>query len=168
MKVLLEEQDKTFRTSFDVFLYQLKSRKQQSEVTITDLVKNLEFTQAEVKELQSEVLVLNKSNSEQKTTIENLRAQIEELQRKTTYQEDYDRRNNLRFTGIKEQPGGESWEETTQIVTKLLEDKLQVPPMKIERAHRTGQANPLRHRIIIARFEGLGDREAVLRNARKL
>ncbi|KAK3863123.1 hypothetical protein Pcinc_031065 [Petrolisthes cinctipes] len=40
--------------------------------------------------------------------------------------------------------------------------------MKLERAHRTGQANPSRQRTIVARFEKFGDRETVLRNARKL
>ncbi|KAK3895784.1 hypothetical protein Pcinc_000507 [Petrolisthes cinctipes] len=82
-----------------------------------------------------------------------MKSQIEEFERRINYKEDYNRRNNLRFTGIQEQPGGESWEETAQIVTKLLEDKLQVPTMKLERAHRTGQANPSRQRTIVARFE---------------
>ncbi|KAK4309830.1 hypothetical protein Pmani_018562 [Petrolisthes manimaculis] len=146
----------------------MKSRIQHSEETITDLVKSLEFTQAEVKELQNEVSVLKTSNNDNKTTIEIMKSQIVELERRTNYQEDYNRRNNLRFTGIQEQPSGESWEETAQIVTKLLEDKLQVPTMKLERAHRTGQANPSRQRTIVARFEKYGDRETVLRNARKL
>ncbi|KAK4313381.1 hypothetical protein Pmani_015276 [Petrolisthes manimaculis] len=97
-----------------------------------------------------------------------MKSQIVELERRTNYQEDYNRRNNLRFTGIQEQPSGESWEETAQIVTKLLEDKLQVPTMKLNRAHRTGQANPSRQKNIVARFEKYGDRETVLRNARKL
>ncbi|KAK3882398.1 hypothetical protein Pcinc_013215 [Petrolisthes cinctipes] len=168
VKVLLEAQDKTFKTALDIIVEQLKSRIQHSEETITDLVKSLEFTQAEVKELQNEVPVLKTSNNDNKTTIEIMKSQIEELERRTNYQEDYNRRNNLRFTGIQEQPGGESWEETAQIVTKLLEDKLQVPTMKLERAHRIGQANPSRQRTIVARFEKFGDRETVLRNARKL
>ncbi|KAK3896113.1 hypothetical protein Pcinc_000211 [Petrolisthes cinctipes] len=42
--------------------------------------------------------------------------------------------------------------------------------MQIERSHRTGQASHVtgRSRTIVARFEKYGDREAVVRNAKKL
>lgn len=168
VKVLLEAQDKTFKTALDVIVEQLNSRIKQSEETIADLVKSLEFSQAEVKELQSEILVLKKSTSDNTSTMNTMKARIEELKSKTEYQEDYNRRKNLRITGLREQSGGESWEETVQLVTKLLEDKLQVPTLKLEKAHRVGQGNHLRHRTIIARFEKYGDRETVLRNAHKL
>ncbi|KAK4309590.1 hypothetical protein Pmani_018787 [Petrolisthes manimaculis] len=90
-----------------------------------------------------------------------------ELEQRQNYQEDYNRRNNIRITGLQEQPG-ETWEETAITVSKLLEDKLQLPSMNIERAHRTGPAVPSRSRTVVARFEKFGDREAVVRNARKL
>ncbi|KAK3863122.1 hypothetical protein Pcinc_031064 [Petrolisthes cinctipes] len=87
VKVLLAAQDKTFKTALDIIVEQLKSRIQHSEETITDLVKSLEFTQAEVKELQNEVSVLKTSNNDNKTTIEIMKSQIEELERRTNYQE---------------------------------------------------------------------------------
>ncbi|KAK4324820.1 hypothetical protein Pmani_004561 [Petrolisthes manimaculis] len=83
-----------------------------------------------------------------------------ELEQRQNYQENYNRRNNIRITGLQEQPS-KTWEETAITVSKLLEDKLQLPSMKIERAHRTGPAVPSRSRTVVARFEELGDREAV-------
>lgn len=115
----------------------------------------------------NELKVLRKSDSEQKGIINTLKSRIKELERRSDYQEDYNRRNNLRFTGIQEKQG-ETWEETAATVTQLLEEKLQLPAIKLERAHRTGPVTPTRHRVIVARFERYGDREAAVRNARKL
>lgn len=168
VKVFLEAQNKTFKTALNIVVEQLKSRIEQSEGAIKDLVRSLEFSQAEVKDLQSEVRQLKKSETDCKTTIDGLKRNIEELERRLNYQEDYNRRNNIRISGFQEKPGGETWEETAQAVSKLLEDKLQLPPMKLERAHRTGPSIPSRTRTVVARFERYGDREAVIRNARKL
>lgn len=63
---------------------------------------------------------------------------------------------------------GETWEETTSSVSKLLEDKLQLPAIDLERAHRVGQVRPSQPRAVVVRFEKFQDREAVLRSARKL
>lgn len=168
IKVLLESQSKSFKTAVDIVLEDLKSRLQTADSTISDLVKSLEFTQAEVKDLQSEVTVLRKSEAEKTTTITTLQDRIEELEKRCNYQEDYSRRNNLRITGIQEQSNGETWEETANTVSKLFEEKLQLPSIKLERAHRTGPATASGPRTIVARFERFGDREAVIRNARKL
>lgn len=168
VKVLLETQERTFKTALDIVVEQLNSRIKTAEGTITDLIKSLEFSQSEVKDLQGEVKVLRKADIENKATIDFLKLKVEELERRSNYQEDYNRRNNLRITGIREQPGGETWEETAKIVSELLEEKMQLPSMKIERAHRTGPIAASRPRTVVARFERFGDREAVIRNARKL
>ena len=94
---------------------------------------------------------------------------IKELGDRANYQEDYNRRNNLQITGVEEQAEGETWEQTAIIVNKLLEDKLQLPNIQLERAHRVGKRdNDHRSRPIIARFQRFGDREAVMRNVTKL
>lgn len=169
IKLLLEAQEKTFKTAMDIVVDQLKERIRLVEGTMTELIKSVEFTQAEMVDLKSEVMVLRKSDTDNKKTIDGLNLRIEELEKRANYQEDYNRRNNLRISGMQEQPGAsETWEETARSVTKLLEDKLQLPSMKIERAHRTGPASASGSRTIVVRFERFGDREAVLRNARKL
>ncbi|KAK3887035.1 hypothetical protein Pcinc_008800 [Petrolisthes cinctipes] len=166
VKVLLEAQDRIFRTAIDLVVEQLKSRLQAAEGTVLDLTRSLEFSQQELKDLQSEVKVLKGSGKDHKDTIEVLKIRVVEMEQRQNYQEDYNRRNNIRITGLQEQPG-ETWEETAITVSKLLEDKLQLPSMKIERAHHTGPAVPSRSRTVVARLEKFGDREAVVRNARK-
>ena len=90
------------------------------------------------------------------------------MEQRTNYQEDYSRRNNIRISGIRELPNGETWEQTAEQVSNLLKDKLQLPAMKLERANRVRQPGYLAPRTIVARFEHFGDREAAIRNARKL
>ncbi|KAK3886519.1 hypothetical protein Pcinc_009389 [Petrolisthes cinctipes] len=167
IKVFLEAQDRAFKSAMDIVVEQLTSRIQAAEKRTEDVVKSLEFTQAEMSDLLNEVKVLRRSDSENQGTINVLKLQIEELTRRSNYQEDYNRRSNLRFTGIQEHHC-ETWEETAVTVTKLIEEKLQLPAVKLERAHRTGPVIPTGHRVIVARFERFGDREAVLRNSRKL
>lgn len=165
--MLLETQDKTFKSALDIVVDQLKSRIQSAEGTITELVRSLEFSQAELKDLQSELRVLRNSDCEQKAEIDMLKLKVGELEKRANYQEDYNRRNNLRITGVLEKPN-ETWEETAVSVAKLFEEKLQLPSVRLERAHRTGPATPSRPRTIVARFERFGDREAAIRNSRKL
>ena len=45
-------------------------------------IKSLEFTEAETKNLMSEVKVLRKDDCDNKTTIDNLKQKIEELEKK--------------------------------------------------------------------------------------
>ncbi|KAK3884929.1 hypothetical protein Pcinc_010772 [Petrolisthes cinctipes] len=140
---------------------------QEAEATIQDLSRSLEFTQAEVKDLQNEVKELRTLQSESVAPNDVLKSQVKDLEHRLNYQEDYSRRNNLRISGIVEKPG-ETWEETAISVSKLIEEKLQLPAVKLERAHRTGPVSPSRPRIVTARFEKFHEREAVMRNARKL
>lgn len=168
VKVLLETQERTFKTAIDIVVEQLQARLQIAEGTITDLIKSLEFSQNEVKDLQGEVKVLRKSDMDNKATIDFLKLNVEELERRANYQKDYNRRKNLRISGISEQQGGETWEETAKIVSDLLECKMELLSMKMERTYRTGLITASQPRTVVARFERFGDREAVIRNARKL
>ena len=81
--------------------------------------------------------------------------------------EDYGRRN-IRITGMEERRGGETWEQTAAMVLSLLDDKMQLPGLELERAHRVGQRRDARPRPIVACFSRYSDREAVMRSARKL
>ncbi|KAK4309380.1 hypothetical protein Pmani_018985 [Petrolisthes manimaculis] len=170
IKVLLEAQNNSFKRALDVIVEQLNSRIKATEETVRDLTRSLEFSQAEVKDLQSQVSELMKRDNSNKDIIETLKRKICELEQRSNYQKDYNRRCNLRISGVPEQQGVETWEVTANTVKKLLQDKLQLPSMQIERAHRTGQASHVtgRPRTIVARFERYGDREAVFRNAKKL
>ncbi len=113
-------------------------------------------------------MVPRKSDVDNKVTIDLLKSKVEELERRSNYQEDYNRRNNLRISGIREQQGGETWEETEKTISEILVDKLELPPIKTERVHRTELVAASRPRTVVVKFERFGDREAVIRNARKL
>lgn len=165
--IALDSQEKTLHTAMDFVVSQFKSRLQEAEATIRDLTRRFEFSQAEVKDLQSEVKELRKFESESQANIGVLKSQIKGLEERQNYQEDYNRRNNLRISGIKEKPG-ETWKETATTISKLIEEKLQLPAVKLERAHRTGPISPSRSRVIVARFERFNEREAAMRNDRKL
>lgn len=168
VKVLLDAQDKTFKTAIDIVVDQLNARIVKAEETVADVIKSLEFSQAEVKDLQGEVKSLRQAEVEKNKVIDNLNLQLDELQKRVNQQEDYSRRMNIRFTGIEKQSSGETWEETARIITKMVEEKLQVPQVKLERAHRIGPATLSCPRTVIARFTKYSDRDAVIRNARKL
>lgn len=67
IKVLLETQEGTLRIAIDIVVEQLKSRIQTVEK------KSLEFSQSEVRDLQSEVKVLRKFDIYNKATIDFLK-----------------------------------------------------------------------------------------------
>lgn len=61
----------------------------------------------------------------------------------------------------------ETCEQAAKKVCHLIENKLELPNVQLERAHRVGQHYPNRLRPIIARFTRFSDREAVKRNVSK-
>lgn len=140
------------------------------ETKISELTRSLEFSQAEVGDLLCEIKALRKAERGYINEIETLKTRVEDLEQRTNYQEDYSRRNNLRISGIRELPNGETWEQTAEKVSALLKDKLKdkLKDMKLERAHRVGQPGHFAPRTIVARFKHFSDREAAMRNARKL
>lgn len=73
--------------------------------------------------------------------IEELQRKVSEQERRLSYQEDYSRCKNLRITDFQESPDGETSEETTAKVSKLSEDKLQLPATNLIRAHRVGTSS---------------------------
>ena len=167
LKILLDSQNQNFRSALDVIAEQFKSRIHSMETQISELVKSLEFSQAEASDLMGDVRTLRQSQKEKDNIIENLISRVHDLEERLNYQEDYSRRNNLRISGITE-TYRETWEQTATTVSALLCDKMELPPMKLERAHRVGPIGQSTSRTIVARFESYGDREAVIRNARKL
>lgn len=175
IKTMLDCQDKAYRNSLELFLNQINEKIHSFESTVNDLRRSLEFTQGEVDDLKGEVRSMERERIVDKETIrvmkEDLQVKthkIQELEDKIIYQEDYNRRKNLQITGLREQQHGETWEQTAVQVSKLFEDKMQLPGMEIERAHRVGQRREEEGRPVIVRFNKFSDREAVLRNCNKL
>lgn len=174
-KLLLSTQDQAYRGALEIMMKQIHEEVGSLRSTVDDLRKSLEFTQGEVDNLRTEVKKLEKEKAADKTIIQDLRKQChtanencEILEDRCDYLEDYSRRNNVHITGMEERPGGETWEQTAEHVQNMLADKMQLPDIILERAHRVGQRSEQRARPVVARFLRFSDRELVMRNAKKL
>lgn len=174
-KSMLESQDRAFKTALEVVVKQMTDRMNQLENKATELTVSLEFSQREIDDLKSSKKECEKELKDANVKIENLLVQLDstnekvkQLHDKVNYQEDYSRRNNIRIYGIEEQGSSETWEQTAAAVTSLLEQKMELPGMELERAHRVGERRDGKPRPIIARFSRYREREAVMRNVKKL
>lgn len=74
----------------------------------------------------------------------------------------------MRISGLEEPLGNETWEQTSIRVSELFTNKLQLPNMELERAHRVGPVSMVRPRAVLVRLEKFHDRETILKYARKL
>ena len=100
---------------------------------------------------------------------------LEELQAKVTYLEDYSRRDNLKFFGIKEEKG-ETWEDCEEKVKQILvgdmklEDIESNPEWGFVRVHRVGKfkAGSEQPRPVVAKFKSWKVKNMVLMNSKSL
>ena len=173
--MLLATQDQAYKGALETMMKQVYDKISSLESTVGELKRSLEYTQGEVDDLKTEIKTLNKEKEADKTTIQDLQnkckdagEKITNLEDRCNYLEDYSRRNNVHITGIEERPDGETWEQTAELVQKLLADKLQLTDLTLDRAHRIGQRTDQRARPIVARFYRYADREVVMRNAKML
>ena len=86
------------------------------------------------------------------------------IQEKVAELEDRSRRNNLRFSGIEEDGENESWEQSEQKVRTLLNDKLGIEEVNIERAHRSGNSKNGENtkRTIIVKLLNYKEKQCIL------
>lgn len=126
LTTLLEAQDKAYRGAMELFTRQLTDQCKKLQTTVLELRTSLEFSQKEVDDLKLQVHDLNQDRINDKATVlllsEDLQAS-HKLQNRCNYQEDYNRRNNLEFIGLQEDPV-ETWEQSAQKVHHLLENRL--------------------------------------------
>lgn len=174
IKLLLEAQERAYNSALNMVVKQLNDQINKLEQKVSDLTTSLEYTQKEVDDLKANVKEHEKEKKEDKMKtdkliqqIETSKLQVHELEEKVTYQEDYSRRKNLRISGLNER-GDETWEQTAAAVTSLLETKLQLPGVVLERAHRVGPRRDDRPRTVVARFARYGDRDAAIRRGSHL
>ena len=100
IKLLLDSQERAFRSAVDVIVHQFEARISFMETTISDLTTSLEYTQAELQDMKCEAVNLKKSNSDNQSIIQDNDPRTADLEQRLNYEEDYSRRNNLRTTCI--------------------------------------------------------------------
>ena len=166
---------------------QLHSIEKSFERELREVTTSLQFSQNELDEQKKITSQLKIDIAGKDDMIKDLQNQIISLKSKVTYQEDNSRRNNLRISGIPEQPG-ENWEQTADKVKTFLAENMDIRDVSLERAHRVGPLKtpaaaaddetaelgaaaapePRRPRTIVAKFSRFRDRDTTLRNAHKL
>ena len=162
LKMLLESQERAFKTAMDMVVKQMNDQINKLETKVSDLTTSLEFTQHEVDELKANAREHNKERNEDKAVIENLAHKVKDLEEKVIYQEDYSRRKNLRISRLEERKE-ETWEQTSAAVSSLLESKLQLSSVVLERPHRVGPRSDAKPRTVVARFTRYSDRDTAIR-----
>ena len=104
---------------------------------------------------------------------------IESLAEKQEYLENYNRKNNVKILGVKEEKD-ETWEQSENLVVTKIRELLHIDEdLKVERAHRVGCPRYAKRshdgskvkvepqpRPIVARFESWKQKEKVIKAAR--
>ena len=94
-----------------------------------------------------------------------LRSELMTLGKKVNQQENYSRRYNLLFDGVKEEQN----EDCKQTIMNILREKLQLAmDWTVDVAHRNGKPVQGKNRKIIVKFRSLEHRQLVWANRRKL
>ena len=70
VKMLLESQERAFKTAMDTIVKQMNDQISKLEAEVSDLTTSLEFTQHEVDELKANTKEHNKERNEYKAVIE--------------------------------------------------------------------------------------------------
>ena len=108
---VMNMQKKAYLDAVEMLFATLNKRIDEQNITINQLQRSLEFSQDELKQVKDEHNNNTIELSNLKIKNEQLESTIIKLTGQITYQEDYSRRNNLRFVGITES-APENWEQT--------------------------------------------------------
>ena len=147
----------------------IDTRVKTVENDLKSVKESIEFAHAEIKDLKKESETRKQTDEATKQRIEKLEKENEILNKSVIDLKARSMRDNLLFYNIPESKD----ENTTEIIHKLLEEKLQIEDsykIKIDRSHRLGREKQgvKKPRPIVAKFNFYQDRENIRLNARKL
>ena len=128
--------------------------------TAIDLLNHIVRVEQDLQSVQKENEKLREDITKFENTTTTLEGRCNDL-------EDRSRRYNLRIFGLPEDPD-ETWDNTRTKVADLCTGRLGLPEVRLEVAHRTGPRRVDKPRAVVARFQRIDDREAVMRNVGKL
>ena len=128
--------------------------------TVDKLTKETKDTKQVISGLESEIMMLKSTT---KKTEAELNRKIKDIQEAQLNAERYSRSYNLRFGGIPE----DREENPMAKVKHLISNRLSIPDVNIEIAHRIGRQNGTSPRQIIAKFLYRPQRQSVLQTAKK-
>ena len=190
VKELLEGQDRSYRTTLQLLMDDMKQEVRNLRKDFEDVKLSLQFSQGEIDaqkqhsedtkakyEHLEDRLKFAESNMED---CYNLEKRCDDLEDKHEYLENMSRRNNVKIIGLNEDTGNEkTWEDTEELIITTIKEKPDIEGVKIERAHRVGRPRPLHRtnpdgsttkvppRPIIARLSSWKQKEAILKAAKE-
>ena len=174
VKVLIENQSLAYNNVFESSLKQFLNKVSDLESAVADLKKSLEYSQEKLDDLKKEMKQLKSEKQVDKSAISDLQHELSESQEATRRAEahcnaldDQHRRNNIMIDGLPED-ATETSEHTMLKVQGLIKDNLELPELPVEMVQRLGHRREDRPRPVLVRFPKLTDRDAAMRNARKL
>ena len=122
-----------------------------------------EITDKKFKEINKKL----KNDKQHGNGIDELWQENEYLREKLRDIEDRSRRYNLRIDGLQEVEN-ETWEQTEKILKGMIQEKLEIQDVNIERAHRVGSTSNTSPRTVVAKFSSFKGKQLVLSAAKKL
>ena len=101
---------------------------------MNDIIHRIETSEAKIMDLECRVDARDKEIAKLKSVIDKQQNTLDTVHRAINTQEQYSRRNCLRFHGVSESEG----EDTDALICQIAKEKLNIPLSKddIERSHR--------------------------------
>ena len=131
---------------------------QQEERIVSRLKEEMTGMKKEIDTLKTKVI-------EKDSLIESLQKKIDDTERRRDHNEQHNRMNNVRITGIPEKEG-EDCEQLVMTLAHSLGSTFDI--MDIERVHRVGKPDPQKTRAIIVRFSNYKAKQNLTHDKKKL
>nr|XP_053626557.1 tubulin alpha-3 chain-like [Cherax quadricarinatus] len=174
IKLLIDTQHEAYKNALELFVNQLTNKIDASQVQILELAKSLEYIQADVAELKSEVKQLVNSQVEDKPhtmkwqdRISSSKHAVDMEVTTLNHVTHHTLSGSLCIEGLGE-PEQETLDELTSKVCSLLQERLKMSEVALQQVHRVGQQGDHRPRPVLVTFCNYKDRDAVLRRSRIL
>lgn len=167
MKQMLQQQREDFSAMLTGVMNSFNERYDKLRVTVTEIRVSLEYSQQEIAAMKETVNLQDKAHKMVNNEVSILEENLNEIEGTIDYLENQSRRNNVIFDGVPEHEK-ETWQESEGKVLDIIENRMDLDSLTIERAHRVGRVRSQRGRPIVVKFLNFKDRDAVLRNGKKL
>lgn len=153
--MMMDLQADAYKNTLQLLVSQMKDSIWGFEDLVGQLKRSLEFSQSIIDEMKNEIRSLKADKESNTKVIEELHTDLREcrevMRSLTTRCNDLDdlqRRRNLKIDGLPE-VNIETTEQTTMSITSLNRQKLELPDLTIEVAHRAGQRQENRPRPVV-------------------
>lgn len=177
---IMTKNDETLRSTIRETMIEMKDDILKSLTNRIEIVEgDLHSRAKEIEGLQKEVASLKVTCEEQKTENKSLRTEIETkvekneklIQQNVNELEQYERRNNIRISGIRDSEDERTCFQTMEVVCLELNKHmagLHISPNDIDIAHRLGKYKHDKNRNIIVRFVSRAMKIRVFKHRKEL